>query len=368
MNISEPSHPSHTASVWSSPFQSVAGLEEVSAEYSDVVSSSSADVYLDINATLWRVVSPVLLVLGTVGNVMTVVVMRGMRASRSSACLSVYFTALAASDQCQLLTAVLFHWVDRGFSWPRGAFRLHLLCSVPTFVYHVGGITSAWFLVAMTYQRVTSVVAPHRVGVLCTVKRGKVVVGVIVIVGVAINCHFLFSYVYRPDYRRCQFHEDYLHLVDYLEWQFTLLYSMVPFLFLVVGNSVLIRQVIRARRLSQQMRTGVEPQRSGGSDRVQSMSITLIVTSVAYLLFTLPPCIFAVYVKMDEINVSENESGAVTELTKSLMTVCWMSATATNFYFYLLSGRKFRQETVRYLCCRHADVVKKSVSSYSGKV
>ncbi|KAL8576078.1 hypothetical protein ACOMHN_001428 [Nucella lapillus] len=205
MNTSEASY------VQSSTLYSAEEFDHSTRDYistfnvSDSRNTTVVSPFVDINAMLWRVVSPLLLALGSFGNVMTVIVMRGMRASRSTACLALYFTALAVSDQCELVTSVMFFWVGKGFSWPPGYFRFDLLCSVPTFVYHVCGITSAWILVAMTYQRVTSVMTPHRVGVLCTVRRGRVVVAVIVLVGIALNIHFLFTWVYLPEYRICTY-------------------------------------------------------------------------------------------------------------------------------------------------------------------
>ncbi|KAL8606321.1 hypothetical protein ACOMHN_024216 [Nucella lapillus] len=139
--------------------------------------SASAVLLNTIAGLLWSVIPPVLLIFGTFGNVMIVVVMRGLRASQSTACLSVYFTALAVSDQCLLMTATLWFWVDEVFSWPPSFYIYDLLCVVPKFVWYTCSVTSAWFLVAMTFQRVTSVVAPHRVGVLCTVGRAKIAIG-----------------------------------------------------------------------------------------------------------------------------------------------------------------------------------------------
>ncbi|XP_076458635.1 uncharacterized protein LOC143292330 [Babylonia areolata] len=202
---------------------------------STLPSGSADDLARDINTMVWRVVPPVLLLFGTFGNVMTVVVMRGMRASPSTACLSVYFTALAMSDQCQLLSSQVYYWGDKGFSWPSSFFRFNLLCSVPKFMWCWGGIMSSWCLVAMTYQRVISVIAPHRVGALCTVRRGKVLVGVIVLVGFAINVHFLFTWVHWPEYSKCHFRSEYWHLLEYFEWQDLLTFSMLPSLLLVVG-------------------------------------------------------------------------------------------------------------------------------------
>ncbi|KAL8621553.1 hypothetical protein ACOMHN_026225 [Nucella lapillus] len=324
-----------------------------------VTASATARFYDDLTAMLWYTVPPALLLLGTFGNVMTVVVMRGMAASKSTACLYFYFTALAVSDQCTLATSLTFYWVDMGFSWPPSFFRFDILCSVPKFLWNVSGVFSAWVLVAMTYQRVTSVVAPIRVGVLCTVKRGKVIVGVIVMAACAVHGQFLLTWAYWPDHRKCQYREEYMRFAELFEWLDLVFASMLPFLLLVAGNSVLIGQVIQARQLSSKLRGSVEQPVPSGRDRVNSMTRTLIVTSAVFLVLTLPVCIFDVCVQMTYHNISDEEVSAMIKLIRTIVTILWFSASASNFYLYVLSGNKFREETGRYLCCHNRQSAKR---------
>ncbi|KAL8601715.1 hypothetical protein ACOMHN_033891 [Nucella lapillus] len=107
-----------------------------------------------VTHVLWQTVPPVLLVLGCFGNVMTVVVMRAMRSSKSIACLSLYFTALAVSDLFLLISSVLWYWPEMAFDTPLSYFN-SFVCSFFNFVCYASSMTSAWFLVAMTCQRMT---------------------------------------------------------------------------------------------------------------------------------------------------------------------------------------------------------------------
>ncbi|XP_076464738.1 uncharacterized protein LOC143296597 [Babylonia areolata] len=152
-------------------------------------------MYLRFNVTymLWLTVPPVLLAVGWFGNVMTVVVMRAMRTSESTACLSVYFTALAVSDLCLLTASVLWDWPDMAFN-SEIPYLSDLPCTIPFFFTYLSSMTSAWFLVAMTCQRLTSVVLPHRVAVLCTVKRGVIITAGIVTFSCLINMYIFFLY------------------------------------------------------------------------------------------------------------------------------------------------------------------------------
>jgi hypothetical protein len=61
-------------------------------------------------ASQWLWGAPVLLVLGTVGSVMTVVVMRRLTSGHSTPCMPVYFTALAISDFLILVVGLPDLW------------------------------------------------------------------------------------------------------------------------------------------------------------------------------------------------------------------------------------------------------------------
>ncbi|XP_076435146.1 uncharacterized protein LOC143274989 [Babylonia areolata] len=323
-------------------------LRNVTAGFSDSTGSEIAKL-------LWRTIPVIFLVFGTFGNMMTVVVMRGMRSSQSTACLSLYFTALAVSDQFELLTSTIFFLAHKGFSWPPSYFKLSLSCSVPYFVWNMSAITSAWFLVAMTYQRVISVIAPHRVGILCTMRRGKIIVAIITFLSFAMNVQVFFTWTYRPDYGECYYRPEYFEAVKvYFNFQVWAFYSILPFLFLVIGNSILIWQVIKSSQISLKMRGKVDQQSTSKSGKIHSMSVTLIVISVVYLVFTLPDCIYDTFFEAQHYEISDGMS----ELVKTIVTLGWIFVTASNFYLYLLSGRKFRQETKRYLFCQDTDRAK----------
>ncbi|KAL8591601.1 hypothetical protein ACOMHN_030487 [Nucella lapillus] len=320
--------------------------------------SVSAALFQGILAMCWYVVPPVLLTLGSLGNVMTVVVMRGMPSSQSTACLYFYFSVLAVSDQFLLFVCLVFYWIDMGFSWPESFFRFDILCSVPKFIWNACGVVSAWVLIAMTYQRVMSVMTPHRVGVLCTVRRGKVIVVAIVLFACAMHAEYLVTWVYWAEYRKCQYARQYMHFTEVFEWMELVFTSILPFLFLVAGNSVLVWQVVRSSRLSKTLRGSLDQQTKTATGNVTSLTRTLIVTSVVFLILTLPVDIFDVCVQMTYLNIADEEVSAMLKLIRTIVTILCISGYATNFYLYVLSGRRFREETAKYLCCRNSGPAK----------
>ncbi|XP_076454857.1 uncharacterized protein LOC143289693 [Babylonia areolata] len=283
------------------------------------------------------------MVFGTFGNVMTVVVMRGMRASQSTACLSLYFTALAVSDQC-LLTSMLWYWVDTVFSWLPSFLQTNVLCTVTQFVGYTSTQTSAWFLVSMTYQRVTSVVLPHRVGVLCTVRRGKAIIAAVTTTACLLNLHFLFTFAYSREYSECVSREKYAHFIGIYTVIDLFVASVIPFLLLFIGNSVLVSQVVSSIHVSRKLRGSIDHQKT-----VYPMAVTLILTSTAFVILTLPVCIYDAYRRALDTEIVDQHFNAVLNLAEVVTYIMWFAASASNFYLYLLSGSKFRQETKRCL-------------------
>ena len=123
--------------------------------------------------TLWKVCPPVILLLGTFGNCMTLVILHTMPRGGSSGSMSLFFAALAVSDLALLYTGLLHEWVNRTVTLDLRA--LHdVICKVHVFLVYLSTMTSVWFLVAMTIQRVVSVLLPHRVGLLSTRRKAQV--------------------------------------------------------------------------------------------------------------------------------------------------------------------------------------------------
>ncbi|KAL8606307.1 hypothetical protein ACOMHN_024202 [Nucella lapillus] len=322
--------------------------QSITIEINTFKASGPEDFLNTITNMLWYTVPFVLLVAGTFGNVMTVVVMRGLRASQSTACLSVYFTALAVSDQC-LLTSILWFWIDVVFTSPPSFYRFNLLCTVLYFAFYTSTQTSTWFLVAMTYQRVTSVVAPHRVGVLCTVRRGKIITATIGIVACGLNLHFLFTIVYSREYGGCASGEKYAPFIDVFTMVDLFIASVIPFLLLLFGNSVLIIQVERSMKLSWRLRGNVVTDKTSGAIQKYPMTKTLILTSTVFLVLTLPICILDTYKRTLDTQSADDYFNAVLNLVNAVTQLMWLAASASNFYLYLLSGNKFREEAKRCL-------------------
>ena len=336
-------------------------------ERSNITGNETTSVLLlsRVDRILWQVVPPVLLVCGTFGNVMTIVVMRGMtRAGQSFSCMSLYFTVLAVSDLLVLFTDLVPDCLKSAFDIDIEP--LHAAtCKVLRFASHTCAMTSGWFLIAMTYQRVTSVVLPHRVSVLCTAKRGKLVIAGIVIICALVNAQFLYTFTRVPsstgggkaDYqcdvirnKQARYYINHVH-----SWIDLFLKSVLPFLFLMTGNSLLVNGLIRSVRQTRKMvcTASASGQTRSRESKVSSLTITLVLTSLAFLLLTSPTSVMDLYVEsIEDLGQPGNETldpgfRAGVRLAESVCHLLWFANSAVNFFLYCVSGNRFRAELKR---------------------
>ena len=325
--------------------------------------SAEALSIIRIYIIVGRTTMAVLLVCGTVGNVMTIVVMRGMRAGQSSASMAVYFIALAVSDQVLLLTGGLHHWVLDMFDVSLRSVN-DVLCKVLIFSVYCSSMTSAWVLVAMTTHRMTSVVWPHLTGAISSGRTSLIVVVCIVSFMAALNSHELFAYSvssftvnpYNNGTERiCHFFNHPNLSLRYFEysvfpWVDMTISSILPFCLLLVDNTLLIRKVAQSVSFARKMTSGGSSKHVMSREKkASSMTIMVTVASIAFLVLTLPVipmnyAHYAFFLTGDSVDAARGALGV------TIATLLYYCNSAINFYLYCLSGTKFRNELKRCIC------------------
>ncbi|XP_076464239.1 uncharacterized protein LOC143296278 [Babylonia areolata] len=285
---------------------------------------------------------------------MTLVILRTV--PLGGAGVSVFFSALAVSDLVVLYTAVLQHWVLS--LWGLDFRHLNdVMCRVHLFLVYLSPMTSSWFLVAMTMQRVASVLWPHRVALLCTRRKSQIMVLLIVATATALNAHFLVTFtLYNysdPSTADC-WYVDNAHLEHYdtfvYPWLDLVFTSLLPSLLLLLGNSALAASLYRSVRQARQMSSRADTTTTTTRKKAaSSLTVTLMCVSVTFLCLTLPVCVFLITEKyLDE---SDAYYKAWLELVWVVVNFLWYWNSAINFYLYCLTGTKFRAQCRRLLLC-----------------
>lgn len=217
-----------------SPHMTVAGLPEQPQSLIDLIF-----LYLTL---------PIIL-LGTVGNLLSVAVFRCTKLRRLST--GYYLTALSLSDTGFLLT-LFASWLEMiGVQ----AFNRPVLCQLLLYTADVCCFLSPWLIVTFTVERFVATCYPLKCAMICTVTRAKAIVAVLTFVATS-----LYSYIFvmagivprnvgaptavlAPPVYECGLKDSYQASMKILNTLDTVVTLVIP-LALIVGLNIQIARAI----------------------------------------------------------------------------------------------------------------------------
>ncbi|XP_076458596.1 neuromedin-U receptor 2-like [Babylonia areolata] len=318
---------------------------------------TSFTIYI-VSQYLWLCGFPLILLLGIFGNVMTIVIMRRIKSDDSS--IGIYFTAISVMDIIVLCFHTLNQWVQYQFGF--GLYTTHsIVCKIRTWLYTGGGTISCWYLVCMTVHRALSVVWPHRVNSLCTRRTVLLVLTGITVFFALLYVHYMigFERIYVPSYNSywCTVRRDNKSYMYFFEKIFVYIelavYCLLPFLFLLAANIVLVWKLLMSVKVAgKHLTQGDSDQVQGHRKAANSVTVTVITVSVAFVVLTLPTTLDYIVNyfarQHDRVTGYERATAAFVHAVTALLSD---TNHAVNFYLYCLTGKRFREEFVKVLCC-----------------
>ena len=293
----------------------------------------------------------IILLFGTFGNVMTVIILRRLRSGWSA--MNVYLNALALSDTAMLYCVALPTWARKVLDYDVYASHV-VICKLAVWGMNLASISSAWLLVALTAQRAASVVWPHRVNVICT--RQKSIVIIIIIIAVA--CGVLQSHMFygfglvkteNGTTERCTFSSTAYQEFYARVWIKVnmILYSLLPCLCLVVSNVILgWKLAVAMKQAREKLSTRSEDGKDSRQKKASSVTVTIITVSVAFTIITVP---FMIYSSVLYVIASCE----IHYFLYDFLFIIGLFNFAWNFYLYCLTGSRFREEfkKITFSCC-----------------
>ena len=297
-----------------------------------------------------KVSTTVILLLGTFGNVMIVIILRRLQSGWSA--MNVYLTALALSDTAMLYSVALPTWSRKVIAYDVYASHV-VVCKLAFWVMNTAATLSAWLLVALTVQRAASVVWPHRVNALCTRHKSVVIIVVMTTVCGLLHSHTLYGFglvkIENGATARCTFSSTvYQELfVRVLVKVNMFVYSVLPCVCLILSNSVLVwKLAVATKQATERFSAGREDQKDGRRKKASSVTITIIIVSVAFVVITVP---FMIYSNLFYGYAPSD----IHFFLYDFFFVIGLSNFAWNFYLYCLSGSRFREEfkKIMFSCC-----------------
>ena len=317
-------------------------------------------------------VFPLLIVLGSLGNVFCVMVLHRLSKKVWSTCL--YLAVISVTD-------ILVLYVRCGNDWMRALIgtdvstvvlvKSEAICKVYPFAYNFLVHLSKWLLVAMTVECVLSVRYPWRVEQMCTVERARAVILLLTVLLVCVNIHYFWSFrLQNPSEKKtlhsggsltCNFDEhgsqhseEFQRIIwPLLEGLFT---EIIPYIIVGCGCSVVLFSCIRGTHLGPAGYQAWQRKYLLDPDTLTHLKITIAVLGILYVLLTCPKFVFLVIrflVENDHISVEyvvwEKYFNPVHTWTNTLEYV-YHSA---KVLLYLSSCRHFRDNFKQvFLCCK----------------
>ena len=345
--------------------------EPTQNDYAMNTTTESTDAYTPLSTPgqfhyvtlmIWTVVPPLIISLGTIGNGLTILIILRQKAKLTST--SLYLFSLALSDLLLLYTSPLRLWILHYWNIDVRNFS-EISCKIHSYLTYVSVHLSSWLLVAVTLERVFSVLIPHRVKSRCTPATAGIIITATTIIVLVLNSHFLYGMGRAFVVEANGFEECYPKYKDYryffnsaLPWVDLCVAFVFPFIVLTSGNVVIVVKLALNRRRRRYM------SRSTGSQqrlisRDMSLTFLLLCLCVFFFLCLAPVSVFFIGFPSwrDEIIPRLNQPDARHEMEYLLFwhavvnTVGYLNATC-NFFFYVLSGSKFRREILSLICCR----------------
>ncbi|XP_064609469.1 probable G-protein coupled receptor 139 [Liolophura sinensis] len=311
---------------------------------------------------LWKVCSPILILLGTFGNIVTIVVL--CRKSMWKISSSPYLVVLGVADIVVLYTGLLRQWlryvadIDIRELSP-------VVCKLHIFSVYTTVDFSVWILVAVSVERFIFVCFPFKAKRVCTRRRAMISLALILLALVILNSHHFYGFgsVYNePSFNDtespvlisyCEYlFDDYgTFYQEIWPWIDLSVFSMVPFCIIVVCNISLITKIVRSRFSNK-----VAPTDGEGQKRVKSSSMTVLLISLntLFLVTTAPISIYLIGYPEWARTASYDEDIQLT-LWWAIVNQLMYLNNSVNFLFYCISGPTFRRE-LKFMCGRRGAV------------
>ena len=338
--------------------------------------------YMNVTQNIWKVVPPIIISFGTVGNILTIIVI--LRQIKQISSTSLFLLCLAFSDLLVLYTSPLRQWIlhltmDRDLSERTTDVRnlSEAGCRIHTYLTYVSIQISSWLLVAVTMERVLSVMMPHRIKSISSLRVAGIFIISVTMFVLILNVFFLFGIGYglveaesqrqkKPIYHQCwpktqeyqQFHDDVWPWIDFC------VAFAIPFLILTICNSMIIVKLARTKQHRRRMSVGQGPRLRSIEKDNNVVTVLLVCLCILFFVCLCPVSVYFIGQPywMNHIILRQEKSlqDAMDKKKDMEYLILWhaivncigyLNATC-NFVFYVLSGSKFRREIKSVLCCR----------------
>ena len=224
-------------------------------------------------------------------------------------------------------------------------------CKVVNTLGYTSTLCSTLLILCMTFERFYSIIQPHKAASFNTVKKAKNRILSIVIFSILYN--FPNFFVTIDDGVRCT--NAPLPYVEIYYWLSFAVNFLLPFVFLLTMNTVIIHTLRkRAKLMLISSDAAVKGQNGSKNTKMKSSEaqiyVTLLMVTFGFLILTTPPYVLSLFIPV--VNFSETpKKFAGFYLSFQVAQKTFFTNNCINFFFYVMSGRKFRTDLIDLFRC-----------------
>ncbi|KAK2152996.1 hypothetical protein LSH36_311g00022 [Paralvinella palmiformis] len=277
-----------------------------------------------------------LIVLGTIGNSLSLAVM--MRENLRRHTTALYLMVLAVVD-----TAILYNWFLRNWTYAISGIDTRLLsvagCKIHTFCSYLFVDFESWILVLVSFERLFAVFAPHRVRNIFTKKSAIIQITATGVFLVIVNLHFFWTQELENGV--CEvIDKRYLYFSWVWNWTDLIICSFAPFAVMLSSNVAIITRLVYLQKTKKQSST---------NKRNNTMTLTLIIVTFVFFLTTGPLNVLISTGAHWIERAKTNEDIEIIDVIWASFNILAYSNNAVNFILYCLSAPNFRKELAEML-------------------
>ena len=307
---------------------------------------------LQISDNIMNIIAPIILVAGTIGNVVCFVAQGSFKKKGST---NTFMRVLAVLNTNVLWFGLLSEWLTSLFGFDIKT-QYDFLCKFITFISYSCSISSVWMLVILTLERFIAVYRPLKVTMVFNKRRLPYFIATPIALTFILNAHFFTSVGIVTDNdtmtESCSSNQAF---VDHVwPWVDAVLYSFLPCILLIFFNSMIIRKMTTIQKFG---KLPLRRNLSGGSFKTIKTTTICVVISVFCLITVLPLNIISIVImfwnqgNLTGVNLdSENAAGFM--LAVNIASLLLYTNHAMNFFLYIFVGSNFRYHVLILLKCR----------------
>ena len=204
---------------------------------------------------------------------------------------------------------------------------------------------STLFILSMTFERFYGIVRPHKAASFNTVKKAKITIVSCVIFSLLFNLPHLFL---STDHGvRCIPYGAPLPYVEVYYWLSFTVSFILPFIFLLTMNGFIIHTLkARSTNFGKQGQGQSEGQTTRMKSTEKQIYVTLLLVTFGFLVLTTPAYLLLLYILLIGYGDTPRKFAGY-YLFYHVAQKTLFTNNAINFFFYVMSGQKFRTDLLK---------------------